>query len=53
MRGMLALVGMSLGGWIGWELGSLVSLFTGFIVAVFGTAIGLYGARRFAAEHLP
>ncbi len=48
MKRILDLVGMGLGGWLGWEAGSLVSIFTGFIVGVVGSGVGMYVARRFS-----
>lgn len=53
MSRVLAIIGMSVGGWIGWDIGAVVSTFTGFIMCVFGTALGLYAARRFDARYLP
>ena len=46
MRGFLNLVGMTVGGWIGWQLGALVSVFTAFVVSTVGTGLGLYAAQR-------
>lgn len=53
MRRVLAVVGMAAGGWIGWELGALVSTFTAFIVSVVGTGLGLYAVNRFSRQFLP
>jgi len=38
---------MSIGGWLGWTAGAAISFFTGFIVSVVGTGVGLYAIRRF------
>lgn len=46
MKRLLDLVGMSIGGWLGWTAGAAVSIFTGFIVSMVGTGIGLYAIRR-------
>lgn len=46
MNGILGLVGMTMGGWVGWELGAPVSLFTSFVLSTVGTGVGLYAARR-------
>jgi hypothetical protein len=43
---------MTIGGWIGWEIGSAVSFFAAFIVGIVGTAAGLYVVNRFIARHL-
>jgi hypothetical protein len=53
MRGILNFVGMTLGGWIGWQLGALVSFFTAFIVGMIGTGLGLYAAQRMTKRLLP
>ncbi|NIP59798.1 MAG: hypothetical protein GWO17_18010 [Gemmatimonadetes bacterium] len=50
---LLMIVGMSVGGWVGWELGALVSTFVAFVVSVIGTAIGLYAVNRFSKHYLP
>ncbi|NIT88988.1 MAG: hypothetical protein GWM92_15950 [Gemmatimonadetes bacterium] len=53
MNKLLMIVGMSVGGWVGWELGALVSTFVAFVVSVIGTAIGLYAVNRFSKHYLP
>jgi len=53
MRGILNFVGMTLGGWIGWQLGALVSFFTAFVVGMIGTGLGLYAAQRMTKRLLP
>jgi hypothetical protein len=53
MKWMLGMLGMTIGGWIGWEVGALVSFFTAFIVGMIGTAAGLYLTNRFASQYLP
>ena len=50
---VLSLVGATLGGAVGWWLGSLVGMMTAFLFSVVGTGFGVYGARRFAAQYLP
>jgi hypothetical protein len=44
---------MTVGGWIGWALGALVSIFTAFMLGVVGTGLGLWVARRAAKRFLP
>lgn len=44
--------GMSIGGSIGWWLGSMVGIMTAFVLSVVGTAFGLYAARRLFANYL-
>ena len=46
MKRILDLIGMSVGGWLGWTAGATVSLFTAFIVGMVGTGAGLYAMRR-------
>jgi len=53
MSKLLALVGATLGGAVGWWLGSRIGLMTAFFLAVVGTALGVYGGRRLAAHFLP
>jgi hypothetical protein len=45
----LDLVGMSIGGWLGWAAGAPISFFTAFIVSMVGTGLGLYAARRLSS----
>lgn len=42
---------MTAGGWLGWMLGSQLSVFTAFIGSIVGTGVGLYAARRLT-KHL-
>ncbi len=53
MKGLLQLIGMTLGGWLGWELGLLVSIFTAFVVGMVGTGLGLYASQRVLKRLLP
>lgn len=53
MKRLAALIGMSVGGWVGWEIGALASFFTAFIVSVVGTGVGLYMVNRFEKRYLP
>jgi hypothetical protein len=46
MRRLLDLIGMTIGGWLGWTAGAVISFFTAFIVSIVGTGIGLYLIRR-------
>lgn len=45
MEKLLALLGMTVGGWIGWWLGEFVSFFTAFMLSMVGTGLGLWAAR--------
>jgi len=46
MKRLLDFIGLSAGGWIGWYIGAVVSIFTAFIVSMIGTGLGLYAVRR-------
>jgi hypothetical protein len=46
VKRLLDLIGMTVGGWLGWTAGALVSVFTAFIVGMVGTGLGLYAVRR-------
>lgn len=46
MNGLLGLIGMTVGGWVGWALGAQISMFTAFVVSTVGSGIGLFAARR-------
>ena len=51
MSKLLAFIGMTAGGWLGWSIGGRFSMTTAFILSIFGTAIGLYVVRRVEADH--
>jgi len=53
MSRLLNLIGMTLGGWLGWQLGILVSFFTAFVIGMVGTGLGLYAAQRLSKSLLP
>lgn len=53
MERLFDLIGMFVGGWLGWALGARVSFFTAFMLGIVGTGVGLYAARRFGAKYLP
>ena len=52
MSGFAAFVGASIGGWVGWSLGSHVGLMTAWTASVFGTAVGVYVGRWVVDEYL-
>lgn len=52
MSRLLNLVGMAIGGWLGWQLGILISIFTAFIIGVVGTGVGLFAAQRISRRLL-
>lgn len=51
MAKLLAFLGMTIGGWIGWALGAHFGFFAAFILAILGTGMGLYAGRRIASDH--
>ena len=53
MKRLFNLIGMTIGGWIGWKIGAMLSLFTAFIVSMVGTGIGLYAAQKAVRRLLP
>jgi hypothetical protein len=53
MQKLLATIGMTVGGYLGWFGGAPIGTFTAFTLSVVGTAAGLYAARRVAQEWLP
>ena len=53
MKRLLDLVGLSIGGWLGWMLGAWVSIFTAFLLSMVGTGFGLYLARKLTRGLLP
>ena len=52
MSKLLALLGATIGGAIGWWLGARVSTMAAFFLSVLGTAVGVYASRRIAAPLL-
>lgn len=53
MKRLLDLVGMSVGGWIGWAAGAPISIFTAFIISMVGTGFGLYATRKLTRGWMP
>ena len=53
MSKILAVLGATLGGAIGWWLGARVGTMTAFVVSVLGTGVGVYAGRRIAQSLLP
>ena len=53
MGRVVAFIGATVGGAAGWWLGARVGTMTAFFASVVGTGIGVYLARRWAAEYLP
>lgn len=51
MSRLFALIGATIGGWLGWRLAEPAGLMTAYVASVVGTAVGVYLGRR-AADRL-
>ena len=47
MRRLFILIGATFSGWLGWWLGSKMSLFKAFLLSTIGAGVGVYLAQRF------
>jgi hypothetical protein len=52
MGKLLAIVGTTIGGGIGWWLGARAGVMTAFILSMVGTGAGLYASRWFVNTYL-
>ena len=53
MKRLLDVIGMTVGGWLGWAIGARVSFFTAFMVSIVGTGVGLWATRRYLGRYIP
>lgn len=51
VRRILSLAGVLVGAWIGWELGSLISLFAGILATFVTAGVGWSVGRRYAERN--
>ena len=51
MRKLLGFVGATIGGSLGWWLGSPVGLMTSFLISMLGTGVGMYVGFRIAQNY--
>jgi hypothetical protein len=51
MKGLLSFLCVSVGGAIGWWLGSFVGIMTAVFLSAIGSGVGLYFALRFHQEY--
>lgn len=51
IRRAFGLAGLMVGAWIGWEVGSLLSLFTGILSALVAAGASWSVARRYAERN--
>ena len=47
---MVAFIGATVGGAVGWWAGAFIGVMTGFFLSVVGMAVGIYLARRWVAR---
>jgi hypothetical protein len=47
---LFAIIGSTIGGWIGWTVGEHVGFMTAYVLGIVGTAAGVYYGRRFADQ---
>jgi len=52
MSKLFAIIGSTIGGWIGWTLGARVGFMSAYMLGIIGTAAGVYYGRRFADQLL-
>lgn len=52
MKGILGMVGMTVGGWLGWWLGMFVGWGTAALLSGIGGGVGLYAVRKLAERYL-
>ena len=51
MEKLFGLLGMTVGGWLGWAIGERISFFAAVILGIVGTGLGLYAARRVIRDY--
>jgi hypothetical protein len=51
MHKLLGLIGMTVGGWLGWVIGLRFSFLAAILLGIVGTGLGLYWGRRIAQDH--
>jgi uncharacterized membrane protein len=52
MKKVLVILSISIGGWIGWRLGSYIGFMTAYFLSVVGAAAGLYYSRKIMEKYL-
>ena len=53
MKRLFDLIGMTIGGWLGWAVGAPISIFTAFLVSMIGTGVGLWATRKVTRQMMP
>lgn len=51
LRRLFSILGVLLGSWIAWELGSLVSRYVGIVATLVGGGVGWSVGRRYAERN--
>jgi hypothetical protein len=51
MEKLFVIIGTTLGGALGWWLGSRIGLASAFLLSMVGTGLGLYLARRIVRDY--
>jgi hypothetical protein len=52
MGTFFAIIGSSIGGWLGWIVGAKIGLMSAYMLSVVGTAGGVYYGRRLYSDLL-
>jgi len=52
MKKLLAFLGSTVGGYIGWGLGSHMGFMVAFVLSMIGTGFGIYAGYRVAQNYL-
>jgi hypothetical protein len=45
MQKLVVMLGMTVGGYVGWAIGAPAGVFAAFVVSVIGSGAGVYAAR--------
>jgi hypothetical protein len=51
MSKLMVFIGATAGGWLGWFAGAYFGTMTAFMLSMVGTGVGIYVARRWAANY--
>ncbi|MDB4950919.1 MAG: hypothetical protein JWM27_3568 [Gemmatimonadetes bacterium] len=51
MGKLMAFIGMSIGGWIGWALGEKAGMMTASTLSAVGSGVGLYVGAKIARDY--
>lgn len=51
MSKLFTLLGATIGGWLSWYAGAMVSITLAFLLSIIGTGVGMYIGRRLASHY--